>query len=217
MFALRQLRIPLGLAAAALLAACSAHGANVAPPVYTQSLVSTPIQTPAVPPACKGQTTTKTHSIGKEKLLSTGGHACIPAFAGFGGNIAYPGAKPSITVTLTSSTTNYNGKLPSLGSGTPVFYLQIATSGPTSFSSSAPVGGGLTSAKIKVGQTYTVFGQAKISGFPVNFTPCYTVATTGKFGGVIGGMGSLLKGQTVPAAATGVLEVYSGQQASNPC
>ncbi len=212
-----SLRIPFGLAAAALLAACSAHGNGVVPPAFIQSLNSMPVQAAAVPPACKGQTTTKTHASVKEKLLSSGGHACIPAFGGLGGNIAYPGATPSITLTLISSTTNYTGKLPNLGSGSPLFYLQVATSAATSFASNVPAGGGLTGASIKTGRNYTIYGQAKVDGFTLNFTPCYTQATKGKYGGVIGGMGTLLKGENVPAAATGVIEVYSGKSASGTC
>ncbi len=64
---------------------------------------------------------------------------------------------------------------------------------------------------------YTAYGRATISGFPFNFGPCYSVATKGKYGGVIGGVGTLLKGVFVPAAASAVIELYSGKQTSAKC
>lgn len=208
------------LIAFAALAACSSHG----------SMPSALPQTPAfagsaqpldeallAPPACKGQKTTKTHSTVSDKLLTSGGRICIPSFGGFGGTVAYPPANPSIVLTLISSTTNYTGKLPSLHSGQPIFYLQIAIPSGTTFGTGVPAGGGLTAASITAGKAYTVYGQAKIDGFPFNFTPCTAVATKGKYGGVIGGVGTLLKGQSVPGAASGVIEIYAGKSATGKC
>jgi hypothetical protein len=43
------------------------------------------------------------------------------------------------------------------------------------------------------------------------------VATKGKYGGVIGGVGTLLKGQTVPNNTSGIIEIYPGQNASVKC
>jgi hypothetical protein len=42
-------------------------------------------------------------------------------------------------------------------------------------------------------------------------------ATKGKYGGVIGGVGTLLKGVTIPAAVNGVIEIYSGDQGGPLC
>jgi hypothetical protein len=42
------------------------------------------------------------------------------------------------------------------------------------------------------------------------------VATAGKYGGVIGGLGTLLKGQTVPKTS-GFIEIYPGKQATSKC
>ncbi len=171
----------------------------------------------ATPPKCKKQQTSSDHATAKETFSTKGGNLCIPLFGGLGGSVTYPPANPSVAVTATSSTTNYNGKLPSLHSGTPVFYLQLAIAGPTTFGSNAPVGGGLTGAAIKAGHPYTAYAQAVIAGFPINFTPCYTVAKKGTYGGVIGGLGTLIKGQTLPAAASGVIEIYAGKSATGKC
>jgi hypothetical protein len=171
----------------------------------------------ATPPKCKKQQTASDHATVKETFSTKGGTLCIPAFAGLGGSLMYPPANPSVGVTLTDSTTNYNGKLPSLHTGNPIFYLQLAIAGATSFGSDAPAGGGLTGATIKAGHAYTAYAQAVIEGFPINFTPCYTVATKGTYGGVIGGLGTLIKGQTLPAAASGVIEIYSGKSATGKC
>ena len=206
------------LAAAATLAACSSTpGTTPFLASQSQHFASAQSVQFAVPPSCKGQVTTGTHASDAEKLLATGGHLCIPAFGGFGGTVAYPSANPPVGIKLTSSTSNYNGKLPSLHSGSPIFYLQIATSGATTFGTNVPAGGGLTSQKIVPGDTYTIYGQAVVLGFTVNFTPCYAVATSGKFGGVIRGVATPLKGLAVPAAAKGVLEVYAGQSATGAC
>jgi hypothetical protein len=186
-------------------------GLSVPPAQQTQTVPD------KVPPDCKGQKSEPKFASNAYTLATKGGKVCIPAFGGFGGTIAYPGANPSITLTLISSTTNYTGKLPNLHSGKPLFYLQFATSAATTLGTTEPAGGGLTGAKIVVGKTYTVYGQATIHGIPFNFTPCYAIATKGPYGGVIGGVGTLLEGQNVPAPATGVIEIYLGQSGSGSC
>lgn len=218
----------IALAAVASLGGCSVGSSSGSLPSAGQN-GSTPISNSVAqfqgglalpdltPPKCKNQQTSSDHATANETFSSKGGKLCIPAFGGLGGSISYPPANPSVGVTLTTSTTNYNGKLPSLHSGTPVLYLQLAIAGATSFGPNAPVGGGVTGKPIKVGQTYTAYGQAVIAGFPVNFTPCYAVATKGKFGGVIGGLGTLIQGQTLPTSASGVIEIYSGKSATGKC
>ncbi len=171
----------------------------------------------AGPPACKGQQTTQQYASITETLLTAGGKLCIPAFGGLGGSVKYPPANPSTSISLTSSTTNYNHKLPSLHSGTPIFYLQLSVKGSTSFGNAVKAGGGLTGKPILPGSAYTAYAQAKIDGFPINFKPCYAVATHGKYGGVLGGVGSLLKGQSVPAGAAGVIEIYPGKSTGDQC
>jgi len=200
------------LALTAVLAGCAAHSTNAVLPTGPQMLVPN-----ATPPACKKQKTYSQYASDDETLSTKGGSVCIPAFAGFGGTIKYPPANPSVSLSLISSTTNYNGKLPSLHSGTPIFYLQLAIGGPTTFGQSVKTGGGLTGAAITPGDAYTAYAQAKILGFPYNFKPCYAIARMGKYGGVIGGVGSLLVGQQVPSDTSGVFEIYPGKSTNTKC
>jgi hypothetical protein len=199
---------------ACALAACSTHAAA---PLPSTALVAPAVVLPdAGPPACKGQKTTKNYASLTVTLSTKGGSLCIPAYGGFGGTVKYPGANPSVKLKLISSTKDYND-LPQLGQGTAIFYLQLALSGGTSFAPKAQAGGGLTAEQIVPGKPYTAYGQATISGFTLKFGPCYSVATKGKYGGVIGGIGTLLKGQQIPVAASAVIELYSGKQTSKKC
>jgi len=207
--------VATALAAATLFAGCAQHGVAALPPASSGPMPP-PVRGQAKLPACKGQQTTKQYALLTVTLSTSGGSFCIPKFDGFGGSVKYPAADPSVNLTLTSSTSNYDG-LPELGSGTAIFYLKLSLSGATSFGSKVAHGGGLASKHIVVGQTYTVFGQAKVFGFPYNFTPCYVTAVKSRFGGTLGGIGTLLEGQSVPAAATGVIEIYQGQQATEEC
>lgn len=198
----------------AFLTACASNSGASLTPAGSQ-VFSPQLRPDKVPPACKGQKTTKKSATLKQTLSTKGGQLCIPAFGGFGGTIQYPGANPSVALTLTSSTKNK--KLTKLGKGTPIFNLQLALSGPTSFGTNLPAGGGLTGKKLIPGTTYTAFGQASALGLSVPLTPCYVKATKGRFGGVIGGLGTLLKGVNVPVAAQGYIQIYSGKQASGKC
>lgn len=206
------------VAAASLLTACAQHGAMLPqmPVASGEASLRAPVLPDATPPKCNGQKTTKQYASLTETLSTKGGSVCIPEFGGFGGTVKYPSANPSVELTLTSSTTNY-AHLPELGTGSAIFYLQLGLSGPTSFGSNSTAGGGLTSKQIKPGQAYTAFGEAIVFSVPIQFTPCYTIAKRGKYGGVIGGLGTLLKGQSVPVKASGFIEIYSGKQASAKC
>ncbi len=208
------LRIAFCALPASALAACSTHAA--APLPSTAFAPPAAILPDAGPPPCTGQKSTKNYASHTVTLHSKGGSFCIPAYGGFGGRVKYPGADPSVKLKLISSTKDYK-HLPQLGQGTAIFYLQLALSGGTSFGPNVQAGGGLTAPKIVPGKPYTAYGQATISGFTLNFGPCYSVATKGKYGGVIGGIGTLLKGQTIPVAASGVIEIYSGKQTSTRC
>jgi hypothetical protein len=210
------------LLAAAALAGCAAHSTSSLVPQPNQGIPAfTPPNAALVPDAgprpCAGQKTYAQYASDDETLLTTGGSLCIPAFGGLGGSIKYPPANPATTISLITSTTNYNGKLPSLHTGTPIVYIQLAIAGSTTFGQKAKAGGGLTGAAIVPGDTYTAYAQAKIYGFKYNFKPCYAVATQGKYGGVLGGVGSLLNGQKVPANTSGVIEIYPGQSAGTKC
>lgn len=208
------LRIAFCALPASALAACSTHGA--APLPATAFAPPAGALPDAGPPVCKGQKTTKNYASLTVTLSTKGGSFCIPAYGGFGGSVKYPGANPSVKLKLISSTKDYS-HLPQLGQGTAIFYLQLALSGGTSFAPRVQAGGGLTSKTIVPGKSYTAYGQATISGFTFSFGPCYSVATKGKYGGVIGGIGTLLKGESIPVAASGVIELYSGKQTSTKC
>ena len=195
------------------LAACAQHGGKLLPAATLNPAAVAPN---AVPPECKGQKTTKDHASVTETLSTEGGSLCVPAFGGFGGTINYPPANPSVNLELTSSTTNYD-HMPNLGTGTPIFYMQLAIQGATSFGSKVDAGGGLTSKTIHPGKPYSVYGEAVIFHIPFNFGPCYAKASKGKYGGVIGGVGTLLEGVQIPGAATAVVEIYAGKQTTSKC
>jgi hypothetical protein len=205
------------IAAAALLTACAQHGATL--PAMTAvdgDATQRVIQPDLTPPQCKGQNNAKDYASLTVRLSTKGGAFCIPAFGGFGGTVKYPSANPSVKLSLISSTTNYDD-MPELGEGTAIFYLQLALSSGTVFGKNVSPGGGLASQSIVPGDPYTIYGQAVVDRVKVNFGPCYVIATKSKYGGVIGGIGSLLKGESVPVPATGVIETYSGQQTNTTC
>ena len=199
------------ISVAATLAACAQHGAMLPSTGLGPNLLPD-----AGPPACKGQKNTQNYASLTVKLSTIGGAFCIPAYAGFGGSVKYPSAKPAVKLTFVSSTKNYNHQ-PHLGKGTAIFYLQLALSGATSFGTKGTAGGGLTAAAIVPGKPYTAYGQAVLFSVPFNFGPCYTIAIKGKYGGVIGAVGTLLKGQNIPGAAKGVIEFYAGKQTGMKC
>lgn len=202
------------LGALALLTACASNSIVPLTPAGSQSFAPQ-LHPERVPAACHGQKTTKKFATLKETLSTKGGKLCIPAFGGFGGTIQYPAAKPSVAMTLTSSTKNKKDR--KLGKGTPIFFLQLALAGPTSFGTNLKAGGGLAGKKLIPGTTYTAFGEASADGISAALTPCYVKAAKSPFGGVIGGLGTLLKGLYVPVAAQGYIEIYPGKQASGKC
>jgi hypothetical protein len=208
-------RAAASLLAAAVLSACAGHSGNAPLPALPSTVTAAAFAPMAAPASCKGQKSKKKYSSLTVTLSTKGGKFCIPAFGGFGGSIEYPSANPSAKIKLTSSTSDYDHKLMSLHSGKPIFYLQLALESPTNFGTNVPAGGGLESKKLIPGHTYTAFGA--VEGLPVSFTPCYATATASKNGGMIGGLGTLLKGQDVPFAVTGYIEIYSGSFASGKC
>jgi hypothetical protein len=126
-----------------------------------------------------------------------------------------------VTATSTSSTTNYNQTLPSLQrKGKPLLYLQVVTSAPTLFGKKIKPTGGLDGKSLKPGNTYTVYGEAKlagVAGITMLFTPCVAKASKGKYGGLISGIGTLLVSQNVNSQAVMYFEIYSGNHAKTPC
>ncbi len=82
----------------------------------------------------------------EDTLRTIGGKGVRPGFGKFGGKVAYPNLSPSASVMVITSTTNYEN-MPSLGSGTPIVYIQLATTGGTTFGTQISSGGGLVGAK----------------------------------------------------------------------
>ena len=98
MNAFTRARIVAAVIAATIVSACGSQ------PTATMPAVNAPsanVQPQAGPAACKGQKTTKKYSSVAETLLGKDASLCIPTFAGLGGALAYPAAKPSGKVTVT--------------------------------------------------------------------------------------------------------------------
>jgi len=149
-------------------------------------------------------------------LKTKAGAFCVPAFHGFGGTIEYPGVEPSVELVLRSSTKNIYDE-PLLGSGAPIFYLNLHFFAGTHFGTKLKSKGGLTAAKIQAGQSYTAFGIVAVGHLVLMFPPCYTVATQGPYGGVLPGLGDLFSDTTITGAGYGVIEIYPGMQVSQEC
>lgn len=202
---------------AMMLAACAGHGGAMLPAGQSVAVV----RIDGAPSACAGQMTSSEYAISKPaKLKSRNTHACIPAFGGFGGSLHYPSATPAVSATFTSSTTSYNGLLPALGIGKPMFYLQIATTAPTAFASAYKAAGGLISKSIEPGKSYNVYGQAKlggVAGVMIDFTPCRDSAIKVKGGGALTHLGSVFEGQNISGSANIVIEIYPKGHVSATC
>jgi hypothetical protein len=205
---------------AASLAACAGNSTTVP---AAQSLAPQRLApTVAVPGPCAGQETRHTFASITEALGKRGGRLCIPAIRGFGGSLQYPDAYSSNQAELISSTTDYSKALPTLGTGAPMFYLQLSTSYATTFGKGPTVGGALEGQKIKPGQTYTLYAHATLGdGIPGGSIACYVKANTNAFGGAIGGLGSVFKLATVAGLGYQsfqvVIEVYLGKQVKSKC
>jgi hypothetical protein len=202
-------------AGSVLLASCaSAMSPLTAPAVTVTNAVA--MRGSSVP-QCKGQQNSSTHASVKQKFSTTGGTLCVPAFGGWGGTIQYPAAKPPVTLTLTSSTTNWNNLMPPLHAGKPLFYVALALSGPTTFGTGSVSGGGVVSAALVPKKPYTIYGEALFGTFRAALKPCYAIATATPSGGQLAGLGALLQKQNVPERATGVVEVYAGKSSGVKC
>jgi hypothetical protein len=210
------------LATALSLTACGGSSNAPLPSAVSQSAT---MAKASEPEQCTGQSTTSLFATSAAATIgSKSVRLCIPAFDDFGGTIAVPPARPTVTAVLTSSTTNYNQQLPKLTKkGKPVFYLQIQTSDGTTFGKTVRGGDGLTGKKLVAGHPYTIYGQATTGSGGVlhlifNLGPCSTTAASGAGGGVIAGIGKLLKGQKFTnGAASIIFEVYGGARVAQPC
>jgi hypothetical protein len=202
-------RVGFALAAALTLAGCGQFAGSAPPAVPA-------VRSETAPPQCKGQRTRAKYAQIKVKLKTKAGSFCVPEFHGFGGAIAYPGVDQSVELVLRSSTKNIYDE-PLLGSGAPIFYLNLHFLAGTHFGSKFKSQGGLTGATIQAGQPYTAFGIVAVGHLVLMFPPCYAVATQGAYGGVLPGLGALFSDTTITGAGYGVVEIYPGMQVSQEC
>jgi hypothetical protein len=202
---------PLAIVGVLIFSACAQHAA--APLPAAPQAIAIPDRTP---PSCKGQVNKSDYATVSGSLKTTGGSFCIPAYGGFGGQLRYPSLSPTISLTLDAGTSNFDN-FPTLGSGTPIVYLGFSTSAGTTFGSNLKSGGGLAGKQIVPGDPYTAYGEATVYGDKVKFGPCYVTATKSKYGGEIGRIGALLKGEDIPFKVSGVIEIYSGEQTGMEC
>jgi hypothetical protein len=121
-----------------------------------------------------------------------------------------------VKLVLRSSTANIYDE-PLLGSGAPIFYLNLHFFAGTHFGTKIKPKGGLTGASIEAGQPYTAFGVVAVGHLVLMFPPCYTVATQGPYGGILPGLGRLFSDTTITGAGYGVIEIYPGMQTSQEC
>lgn len=101
--------------------------------------------------------------------------------------------------------------------GTSIVYLNLHFHAGTHFDPHVRSKGGLTSAAIQAGDTYTVYGIVAVGHLSLMFPPCYTVATQGPYGGVLPNVGALFSNTTITGAGYGVIEIYAGAQVSQVC
>ena len=237
-----EARFVAPLLVAVTLSACGGLSGNSLLPSPPSSLAPSSLVPMAGPPKCAREKVTRKYGALTVKLSTSGGSVCVPAFGRFSGSIEYPPfqesnksaleggpAKSSVTLKLITSTTNYNHQLPPIGYGydprasldhaqvKPIFYLQLAISSAVVFGTSLRAGGGLVGKKLRPDQIYTAVAEVSIAGEATPITPCWVKAKKSKHGGIVGGLGTLLKGQTFPAGSTGLIELYSGEHASGKC
>ncbi|MFY9718137.1 MAG: hypothetical protein WAK16_00705, partial [Candidatus Cybelea sp.] len=193
-----------------VLAACGQLGTSTAPRVATAARQETK------PPQCKDQRTARRYAQIKVTLGAKGALVCIPEFRGYGGAMEYPGVDKSVLLTIRTSAKNIYNE-PQLGSGESLVYLNLRFSTNTHFASTVKSKGGLTSEKIQSGQIYTAFGIVQVGHLALMLTPCYTTATSGPYGGVFPNLGELFTDKTITGKGYGVIELYSGMQASEEC
>jgi hypothetical protein len=166
----------------------------------------------STPPACKGQKTTKDYAQAKAlSINSKGGVACVPKFTEWGGSMKYPGFSGSrITMTVISSTTAYDpGAFPPYTDA--LFYLQLKFNAAMKFSSTLQAGATLAGVELKLNQTYTIEGARAMGSLWDVLPGCYTKATKGKYGAMIGGLGYPLKGGDFNSYEDAVVMVYAGR------
>jgi hypothetical protein len=195
-------------AATAIIACSQVNGSAPLPAAYVARM--------AAPPQCERQRTARKYAQLKVRLRKRAGSFCIPEFRGFGGTMQYPGVERPVVLVLRSSIKNIYDE-PQLGSGTAIFYLNLHFLAGTHFGTRLRSEGGLTAKKIEVGQPYTAFGIVTVGHLVLMFPPCYAIATSGPYGGILSNLGELFVGTTITGAGYGVIEIYSGEQVTRQC
>jgi hypothetical protein len=204
-------RIGFALATALALGGCSQlYASEPVPATAVQP------QPQSAPPQCKSQRNRKKYAQTKVMLKTKPDSFCVPEFSGFGGTMEYPGVERSVKLVLRSSTENIYDE-PLLGSGAPIFYLNLHFLAGTHFGTKLKPEGGLTGTNIQPGEAYTAFGIVAVGHLVLRFPPCYAVATQGPYGGILPGLGQLFSDTTVTGAGYGVIEIYPGMQVSQEC
>jgi hypothetical protein len=205
-----MMRRPCIVLVAAILAGCAQNSAALPPAAQSD------VRSAATPPRCLDQRTTKKFGARTITLKKAGGSLCVPEFGGFGGSIGYPKVEAGVALTARTSTQDIYDE-PQLGSGTSLVYVNLHFHAGTHFGSTLKVAGALTSASFTSGQPYTAFGIVAVGHLVLMFPPCYVVATSGAYGGVLSNVGEMLTNTTITGNGFGVIEIYSGMQASNQC
>jgi hypothetical protein len=214
--------VVVALIAGASLAGCATHSALLpgqgAGYNDIVALTSRGVSDVATLPSCKGQKTSKDYSQSKPQGISVkGGSACVPKFKKWGGSVKYPGfsASGGVTMTVISSTTAYDAEFPPSTSA--IFYLQLEFNENVKFNSTLPAGVSLAGPGLKVNQTYSIEGARAMGSLWDVLPGCYTKASKGKYGAMIGGLGYPLEGGGFSSSSDAVVMVYSGQVVTTKC
>ena len=217
-------RLPVALAAIALLAGCAGRGTLIPP----QSISAAPSALSdlatglkaAAPPKCKGQKNTKEYAtVATDSMKKGGGSLCVPSFGDWGGALQYPQTYGSAqyTVVLTSSTKEYSGpSWPPKGAQPPIFNLQLAFSSFPGFYPTLPKGDPLVSTHLVPKKPYTVTLWVNVIIGWSNLGSCYQVAAKSKYGGQLADVGAVFEKQTF-LEMNGVLQVSRGKLVTNKC
>jgi len=198
----------------ALLSACANQAGMVPDHVAQLSLPADARPDVAAPPKCKGQQTTKQYAKSQSQPLAYGGGTvCVPAFQTWGGRMSYPGGASGVSATLISSTTAYAPSFFPPGV-TALFWIQFQLSSHLKFNTT--LGSGLTLAypKLKLKKPYTISGADYYGSIFRALPSCYTIAASGKYGPMIGGLGYPLKGGDIHSA---FIWVTAGKNATAKC
>ncbi|HEV3090253.1 MAG TPA: hypothetical protein VGX91_02295 [Candidatus Cybelea sp.] len=201
----------IGFGASTLIAGCGG-GSNAVPGQVQDGLARTALSAPP----CAKQKSTKDYAQSTAQKLSTkGGIACAPKFQDWGGSVKYPSYSGSdVAMTVISSTTAYNpGGFPPYTSA--IFYLQLKFNKSFKFGSTLTSGATLAGPGLKVHSVYTIEGAKDVGSLWQVLPYCYTSASSGKYGAMIGGLGFPLKGGDFSTYEDAVVMVYTGKQQTN--